>query len=142
MKLLKSLPARLVLGIVIGILAGLVLPEDIMVIVVTVKYFLSQFITFCVPLIIIGFIAPSITKLGSSATRLLSVAILLAYLSSFGASILSSAAGYAIIPHLNIAGNPDMIHELPEAAFQLDIPQIMPVMSALVLSALIGLAAV
>lgn len=142
MKLLKSLPARLVLGIVIGILAGLVLPEDIMVIVVTVKYILSQFITFCVPLIIIGFIAPSITKLGSSATRLLSIAILLAYLSSFGASILFAAAGYAIIPHLNIAGNPDMIHELPEAAFQLDIPQIMPVMSALVLSALIGLAAV
>lgn len=142
MKILKSLPARLVLGIVIGILAGLVVPESVMVFVVTVKYILSQFITFCVPLIIIGFIAPSITKLGSSATRLLSVALVLAYLSSFGASLLSGAAGYLIIPHLNIAGNPDMIHELPDVAFQLDIPQIMPVMSALVLSALIGLAAV
>ena len=142
MKLLKSLPARLVLGIIIGIIAGLILPEDLMVIVVTVKYILSQFITFCVPLIIIGFIAPSITKLGGSATRLLSIAILLAYLSSFGASVLSGAAGYAIIPHLNIAGNPDMIHQLPDVAFQLDIPQIMPVMSALVISALIGLAAV
>lgn len=142
MKILKSLPARLVLGIIIGIIAGLILPEDLMVIVVTVKYILSQFITFCVPLIIIGFIAPSITKLGGSATRLLSIAILLAYLSSFGASVLSGAAGYAIIPHLNIAGNPDMIHQLPDVAFQLDIPQIMPVMSALVLSALIGLAAV
>lgn len=142
MKILKSLPARLVLGIVIGILAGLVVPESVMVFVVTVKYILSQFITFCVPLIIIGFIAPSITKLGNSATRLLSVALVLAYLSSFGASLLSGAAGYLIIPHLNIAGNPDMIHELPDVAFQLDIPQIMPVMSALVLSALIGLAAV
>ena len=142
MKILKSLPARLVLGIIIGIIACLILPEDLMVIVVTVKYILSQFITFCVPLIIIGFIAPSITKLGGSATRLLSIAILLAYLSSFGASVLSGAAGYAIIPHLNIAGNPDMIHQLPDVAFQLDIPQIMPVMSALVLSALIGLAAV
>jgi Na+/H+-dicarboxylate symporter len=142
MKILKSLPARLVLGIIIGIIAGLILPEDLMVIVVTVKYILSQFITFCVPLIIIGFIAPSITKLGGSATRLLSIAILLAYLSSFGASVLSGAAGYAIIPHLNIAGNPDMIHQLPDVAFQLDIPQIMPVMSALVFSALIGLAAV
>lgn len=142
MKILKSLPARLVLGIVIGILAGLAVPESVMVFVVTVKYILSQFITFCVPLIIIGFIAPSITKLGNSATRLLSVALVLAYLSSFGASLLSGAAGYLIIPHLNIAGNPDMIHELPDVAFQLDIPQIMPVMSALVLSALIGLAAV
>ena len=39
-----------------------------MIVVVTAKYFLSQFITYCVPLIIIGFIAPSITKLGNSAT--------------------------------------------------------------------------
>ena len=142
MKILKSLPARLVLGILTGILLGLILPENMMVIVVTVKYILSQFITFCVPLIIIGFIAPSITRLGSSAARLLSIAVLLAYLSSFGASVLSCAAGFAVIPHLSISGNPDMLHKLPEAAFQLDIPQIMPVMSALVLSALIGLAAV
>ena len=33
--------------------------------IVTIKYFLSQFINYCVPLIIVGFIAPSITRLGS-----------------------------------------------------------------------------
>ena len=37
MKLLKSLPARLLLGIVIGIIAGLIVPEFVMVIIVTVK---------------------------------------------------------------------------------------------------------
>ena len=63
MKMLKSLPARLLIAIVIGLLAGLVLPEKIMVLIVTVKYILNQLISFCVPLIIIGFIAPSITKL-------------------------------------------------------------------------------
>lgn len=103
MKILKSLPARLVLGIIIGIIAGLILPEDLMVIVVTVKYILSQFITFCVPLIIIGFIAPSITKLGGSATRLLSIAILLAYHSSFGASVLS---GRPDMPSFPISTSP------------------------------------
>ena len=142
MKLLKSLPARLLLGIVIGILAGLVLPEKVMVVVVTVKYLLSEFINYCVPLIVIGFIAPSITKLGRSATKLLAAALCLAYLSSLFASLMSAAAGYAIIPHLHIISNMEKIRDLPNVAFDLSIPQIMPVMSALVLSVVLGLAAV
>ena len=63
MKFLKSLPARLLLAIAVGILTGFVLPEDAMKVIVTVKYILGQVINFCVPLIIIGFIAPSITRL-------------------------------------------------------------------------------
>ncbi|MDE6107213.1 MAG: dicarboxylate/amino acid:cation symporter, partial [Oscillospiraceae bacterium] len=45
-------------------------------------------------------------------------------------------------PHLNIISDPEGLRVLPDVAFQLDIPQIMPVMSALVLSLLLGLAAV
>ena len=62
-RIMKSLPARLILGVIIGIAAGLAANEAFMNIVVTVKYILGELITFCVPLIIIGFIAPSITKL-------------------------------------------------------------------------------
>ena len=142
MKVLKSLPARLLLGIIAGILLGLVLPRGAMVVVVTIKYILGQLITFCVPLIIIGFIAPSITKLGKSATRMLVVAVILAYSSSILAAFMSMGAGYAIIPHMNIVTDPEGLRELPAVAFQLDIPQIMPVMSALVLSVLLGLACV
>lgn len=142
MKFLKSLPARLLLGILLGIALGLVLPREVMEVVVTLKYILGQIITFCVPLIIIGFIAPSITKLGGSATRLLGAAVALAYVSSILAAFLSMGAGYTIIPHLHIADAVEGLRELPGVAFQLDIPQIMPVMSALVLSLLLGLAAV
>ena len=142
MKFFKSLPARLLLAIVIGILAGLVLPRGVMVVVVTAKYIMGQIIMFCVPLIIIGFIAPSITKLGGSATRMLSVAVILAYASSILAAFMSMGAGYSIIPHLNIITDPEGLRELPAVAFQLDIPQIMPVMSALVFSMLTGLAVV
>lgn len=142
MKLFKSLPFRLLLGIVIGILLGLVLPESVMVVVVTVKYILGQVIMFCVPLIIIGFIAPSITKLGNNATRLLTVAIILAYVSSVLAAAMSMIAGFILIPHMTIVTSADGLRSLPDVAFQLDIPQIMPVMSALVFSVLIGLAAV
>lgn len=142
MKFLKSLPARLLIAIVAGILLGLVLPEGVMTVVVTLKYIMGQLINFCVPLIIIGFIAPSITKLGSRATRMLLVAIVLAYVSSILAAFLSMGAGFAIIPNLSIITDPEGLRELPDVAFQLNIPQIMPVMSALVFSILLGLAAV
>ena len=65
-----SLPLKLLIGIAVGIVCGLFLPESVMTIVVTLKYVLNQLIMFCVPLIVIGFIAPSITKMGSNATRM------------------------------------------------------------------------
>ena len=49
-------------------------------------------------------------------------------------------AGYGLIPHLSIVTEVEGLKELPEVVFQLDIPQVMPVMSALVLSLLLGLA--
>nr|WP_308505308.1 dicarboxylate/amino acid:cation symporter [uncultured Agathobaculum sp.] len=140
-KLWDSLPFRLLLGVVLGILLGQVAGVSVMNVVVTVKYVIGQLINFCVPLIIIGFIAPSIAKMGANASRILGVAILCAYVSSVLAALLSMGAGYAIIPHLSIVSVTEGLRELPEAVFQLDIPQIMSVMSALVLSILLGLTA-
>ena len=142
MKILKSLPAKLLIGLLLGMVVGLFAPEGLMTVIVSAKYIMGQVITFCVPLIVIGFIAPSITKLGTSASRMLTVALILAYGSSILAAFMSMGAGYAIIPGLNIASNVDGLKELPPVAFELNIPQIMPVMSALVFSVLIGLAAV
>ena len=140
-KILSSLPAKLLIGIIVGIIVGLVAPEKFMVVLVPIKNILSQVINFIVPLIVIGFIAPSITKLGSNASRMLGVAIVLAYVSSVLAALVSMGAGYAIIPGLSF-GDPVGLKELPKDVFALSIPQIMPVMSALAFSVFIGLAAV
>ena len=140
-KIFSSLPFRLILGIAVGIICGLVFPESVMKVIVTLQYIMGQLITFCVPLIIIGFIAPSITKLGTNASRLLGVAVVIAYVSSICAALMSMGAGYALIPHLSIDTSVAGLRELPEVVFELNIPQIMSVMSALVLSILIGLAA-
>lgn len=145
----SSLPFRLLVGVAAGIVIGLLLNgaeksafvSGLLNVIVTLKYILGQVITFCVPLIIIGFIAPSITKLGSNASRMLGVAIVIAYASSLGAALFSMAAGYGLIPHLSIATEVEGLKELPEVVFELSIPQIMPVMSALVFSVMIGLAA-
>lgn len=140
-KLFNNLPFRLLLGIIIGVILGQVFPESVMKVIVTLQYIMGQLITFCVPLIIIGFIAPSITKLGKNASRLLGVAIVIAYVSSVCAALMSTGAGYAFIPHLSIDTEVAGLRTLPDVVFELNIPQIMSVMSALVLSVLVGLAA-
>ncbi len=140
-KFLSSLPMRLLICAALGIILGQYLPEVAMNFVVTVKYVLNQLIVFCVPLIIIGFIAPSITKLGNNASRLLGIAVSIAYVSSIGAAFFACASGYILIPHISIVSEVEGLKELPEVVFQLNIPQIMPVMSALVFSMLLGLAA-
>ena len=148
-KKTMSLPLKLLIGIAIGVICGLIVPQGSTLpfagavenVVGTAKYIMGQLINFCVPLIIIGFIAPSITKLGSSATRMLMVAIVIAYVSSILAAFMSMGAGYAIIPHLNIAAVAEEEGAGLPVKFELNIPQIMPVMSALVFSVLIGLAA-
>lgn len=137
----KSLPFKLLLGVCVGIITGLIAGEGFMNIIVTAKYILGQYINFCVPLIIIGFIAPSIPKLGNNASKMLGVALVIAYVSSLGASVFSVLAGHAIIPNMSIASNVGELKKLPEIVFKLDIPQIMGVMSALVFALLIGLAA-
>ena len=140
-KLFDNLPFRLLLGIIVGVILGQVFPESVMKVIVTLQYIMGQLITFCVPLIIIGFIAPSITKLGKNASRLLGVAIVIAYVSSVCAALMSTGAGYALIPHLSIDTEVAGLRTLPDVVFELNIPQIMSVMSALVLSVLVGLAA-
>lgn len=141
MKFLTSLPMKLLLGVIVGIAVGQFAGVALMNVVVTVRYILGQLILFCVPLIIIGFIAPSITRLGNNASKMLGVAVTIAYISSIGAALFSMAAGYIMIPNLSIVTNVEGLQALPDLVFKLDIPPIMSVMSALALSMCLGLAA-
>ena len=145
----SSLPFKLLCALAVGIGVGLALSamdgtgiaSALLNIIVTVKFITSQFINFCVPLIIIGFIAPSITRLGNNASRMLIVALCIAYISSIGAAFFATGAGYTILPFLNISPEVDGLKALPPVVFELTIPQIMPVMSALFFSVLVGLSA-
>lgn len=141
-KIFSSLLVKLLIGIIIGIIFGQIFSENVMSVVVPLKNILGQIINFVVPLIVIGFIAPSITKLGNNASRMLGVALVVAYTSSVLAALLSMGAGYVIIPNLPVVSEIEGLKELPEDVFGLTIPQIMNVMSALAFSILIGLAAI
>ncbi len=142
----KSLPFRLLVGVAAGIVLGLwasgfTYGSQVMQVVLTLKELLGSLINFCVPLIIIGFIAPSITRLKQNASRMLALALVLAYTSSVCAALMSMAAGYAIIPALSIQSAAEVLNQLPELLFNLEIAPVMSVMSALVFSVLVGLAA-
>ena len=144
----SSLPFKLIVALALGTAAGLALASTessfvnaVMNIVVTVRYIAGQFINFCVPLIVIGFVAPSITRMGSNASRMLILALILAYVSSIGAAFFATFSGYTILPFMNIASEVEGLKSLPDVVFKLNINPIMPVISALFLSITVGLAA-
>ncbi|WP_291439245.1 dicarboxylate/amino acid:cation symporter [Desulfovibrio sp.] len=134
-----ALVLKLLAGLVVGALLGFVANESVMNVVVSVRHILGQIIFFLVPLVIVGFITPAIIRLGQQASKILVAAVLLAYVSSLGAAFFSTFAGYLIIPHLTISSATETLRTLPQMVFQLDIPPLFSVMSALTLALLFGL---
>ncbi|MGL5428596.1 MAG: dicarboxylate/amino acid:cation symporter [Cetobacterium sp.] len=137
-----NLILKLVIGVIVGLVLGLYANEGVIGVVQTIKFILGQVISFTVPLIILGFIAPAITKMKSNASKMLITMLLLAYCSSVGAALFSMVAGYAIISKLNIVTVVDGLRALPPMLFKLNIPPVLSVMSALVLALFLGLAIV
>lgn len=131
---------QLLIGIAAGVVIGLVASESAMEVIATVKHVLGQIIFYTVPLVIIAFIAPAITRLGQNASKMLGAGVTVAYLSAVGAATMACVAGYMIIPHLSIATQVESLREIPEVVFQLNIPPVMPVMTALVTAIILGVA--
>ncbi len=139
-KFKDELVLQLIVAVIVGIGVGLFANESVMTFLVVMKDILGQIIFFTVPLIILGFVAPSIAQLKKGASKLLSFAVAIAYISTVGAALMSATAGYSLVPLLHIEPVVEGLRELPPLFFDLDIPAIMPVMSALVLSIMLGLA--
>ena len=139
-KFFNNTIVQLLIAVVLGIVSGFYVESSVLSAIVSLKHVSGQVIFFLVPLIILGFIAPSIAHLRSNASKMLLFAFGIAYLSSIGASFFGAAVGYQVIPHLNIASDANVLKALPENMLKIDIPPVMNVMTALVLAALIGLA--
>ena len=135
-----SLILKLLAGLVLGALLGFVANEAVMDVVVSLRHIFGQIIFFLVPLVIVGFITPAIVRLGQNASKILVVAVCLAYASSLGAALFSMGSGYLVIPHLSLATETETLRKLPEMVFRLDIPPLFSVMSALVTALFFGVA--
>ena len=139
-KFFNNTIVQLLIAVIVGIISGLYVEGTVLSAIVSLKHVSGQVIFFLVPLIILGFIAPSIAHLRSNASKMLLFAFGIAYLSSVEASFFGAAVGYQVIPHLDIASDANALKALPENMLKIDIPPVMNVMTALVLAALIGLA--
>lgn len=139
-KLFSNTLFWLLVGLVAGIGAGLVLGENAMKVVLVVRQICGQIIFFIVPLIIIGFVASSISSLKGNATKALLLAFVIAYISTEGASLFAIGVSRGILPILSI-GQAEASRVLPDMVFNLQITPVMGVMTALVLAIFLGLGA-
>jgi Na+/H+-dicarboxylate symporter len=138
-RFFSSTIVRLLLAVIIGLIAGPFIPAEGMKVVLVIKQICGQIIFYLVPLIIIGFVAPSIAQLRGNVSRLLVFSFGLAYLSSVGAAFFGMFTGYQLIPLLDIQPAATAARELPEVLFRLEIPPLLSVMSALLTAILLGL---
>lgn len=141
-KFFTSTIVQLLAGVIAGILLGTVANEQAMYVVVSVKHILGQLIFFMVPLIILGFVAPSIARLKNNVGGMLGIALLLAYTSSVAGGLFAAFVGYEAIPFLHVDTAGSTLKEIPAMLFQLDIPPVMSVISTLVLALMLGISAV
>jgi len=138
-----SLPllVKIVIAIALGVGLGFVTPHWAVRIFSTFNELFDQFLRFFIPLIIIGLVTPAIAEVGAEAKHLLLITVAIAY----GATVVSGLIGYgvsiSIFPKLLANVSPTEIGdpELASAYFRLDIPPMMDVMTALVVSFLLGL---
>ena len=81
---------QVLVAIVLGILLGGILPSWGIRIFVTFNEIFSQLLSFLVPLIILGMVAPAIADMGKKAGKMLLLTVGLAY----GATIIAGLASY------------------------------------------------
>jgi Na+/H+-dicarboxylate symporter len=138
-KIISNTSFRLFLAVIGGLVIGRFATQEVIAIILPVKHLLGQVIFFLIPLIVFGFIAPAITRLKKNASKLLGLSLVMAYVSCVGSAALGAFAGYSTIPLIDITPHAGTSRALPDMLFRLDIPPLMPVLSALVLAFIVGI---
>ncbi|WP_250258074.1 dicarboxylate/amino acid:cation symporter [Dermabacter sp. Marseille-Q3180] len=142
-KVLNSLLMKIVIAIVLGILVGLVAPDWFSRGAATFSKLFGNFLSFIIPLIIIGLITPAISEFGKGAGKWLGVTAALAYCSTLVAGTYAIAAGYLAFPAL--LGSSTQLGGVTEPKtsfepyFEIAMDPIFGVMTALITSFVIGL---
>ena len=138
-----GLLGRILIAIALGIALGHIFTLPWVRIFATFNSIFGQFLGFIIPLIILGLVTPAIADIGKGAGKLLLITVGIAYADTVVAAILSYATGSTFFPSL--IGNGSQTLETVEKSaeilpyFTINIPATIDVMSALVLSFIVGL---
>ncbi|MDO5673197.1 MAG: dicarboxylate/amino acid:cation symporter [Actinomycetaceae bacterium] len=142
-KLFSSLLFWVVIAIIAGMLLGLVVPNWFAIPFATFNDIFGKFLGFCVPLIILGLVAPAIADLGRSAGKWLLVTTGIAYGSTLFAGFGTWLVCALVYPWLlsgeklaSLAPPEDAVKSIMDA--NLTFPPVFGVMTALILAFVLG----
>lgn len=143
MKLRLGLLQQILIAIVLGIVCGLFFPPELARVFVTFNGLFGNFLSFVIPLIIVALITPAIAELGQGAGKWLGITAGIAYGSTIFAGGLALAVSWLAFPvMLNPGSRPDTLGNPEDALlapyFKVEMPPLFGVMTALVLSFIIG----
>ena len=143
MKKLKiGLLGKILIAIALGIGTGLIAQPWMVRTMLTFNGIFSQFLGFAIPLIILGLVTPAISDIGKTAGKMLLITVAIAYGSTVIAGLISYLTGAALFPGMISSGaSLETLGSAEELTpfFTVNIPPVMGVMTALVLSFTLGL---
>lgn len=139
-SLILKIFIALVLGISLGIICKSLNINFPIRLLATFSELFGSFLSFIIPLIMIGFIVPGIASLGHKSGKGLLITTAVAYISTLCAGFLAFSIGSYLLPKF-IKSNSLVIESSNEinVFFSIDIPPIITVMSALVFSFIMGI---
>ena len=141
-KIFNSLLFKVFCGIALGILLGNYAPDWLYRVLITFKSLFANFLNFSIPLIMIGLIMPSIGDLEKNAGKLLAITVVIAYgftlFSGFSTYFIGDALFSSLLENEQIGTLEDHSRSLPPY-FTIDMPPIFDVMTALLLSFIVGI---
>ena len=143
MKKLGLLP-KLIIAIILGIVIGSFGPEWSVRTLATFNGLFGNFLSFTIPLIIVGFVAPGIGDLGGKAGKLLAITAGIAYGSTILSGTLAFLVSSTVLPMILSGETLNVNPANPEEAllspyFTVEMPPIFGVMTALLIAFIIGL---
>lgn len=143
MKRFGLLP-KLITALIFGIFIGNLCPKWIIELLSTYNTVFGNFLGFSIPLIIIAFVAPGIGELGNEAGKSLGITVFIAYFSTVLSGCIAFFSNSILLPKLLIYGsltlnsnNPK--HALIQPLFNISIPPLMEVISALIIAFILGI---
>lgn len=144
MKIKKpSLLVQVLIAVALGVVFGQFLPDAIARIFVTFNGLFGNFLSFAIPLIIVGLIIPAIADLGQGAGRMLLLTAVIAYGFTLFSGFFTFAVCEPIFPAIITSGQG--VRVLGEAQtsltpyFNVDMPPLMNIMTALLIAFCVGL---
>ncbi|WP_076464176.1 dicarboxylate/amino acid:cation symporter [Actinomyces mediterranea] len=117
-------------------------PQSVGRVFATFSTLFSQFLSFSIPLIIIGLVTPAIADLGRGAGKWLGVTAAIAYGSTLFSGFITYLACASVFPVLLTGSTLDDVAEPGSALdtyFTVEMPAAVPVMTALLLSFVVGI---